>query len=131
MCSYCGAYNGTVKKSGTLKISHEPFRAPRTAEAKAEWVGTFSNAVADDPTVAKYLEKAVEDLNPLKVLELFKRVTAEVSRLSTNTDARTANYYPSIPKSVGQRTTSGNTFPFPRLVSVHPLHPKQATTKTT
>ncbi|KAK4688347.1 DNA-directed RNA polymerase III subunit RPC1, partial [Tremellales sp. Uapishka_1] len=77
ICSYCHAPNGVVKKSGTLKISHEPYRANKMADAKAEWLATFKTAVADDQAIGTHLSKAVEDLNPLKVLELFKRVTAE------------------------------------------------------
>ena len=67
-----------MKKSGALKISHEPFRASKMAEAKKEWMATFATAVAEQKAIAANLGKASEDLNPLKVLELFKRVTAEV-----------------------------------------------------
>lgn len=67
-----------VKKSGALKISHEPFRATKMADAKKEWMATFATAVAEQQALAANLGKASEDLNPLKVLELFKRVTAEV-----------------------------------------------------
>nr|XP_019049688.1 DNA-directed RNA polymerase III subunit RPC1 [Kwoniella bestiolae CBS 10118]OCF28618.1 DNA-directed RNA polymerase III subunit RPC1 [Kwoniella bestiolae CBS 10118] len=77
ICNYCGAANGVVKKSGPLKISHEPYRANKMAAMKEEWMGTFKTAVADNSAVATHLNKAVEDLNPLKVLDLFKRVTAE------------------------------------------------------
>ncbi|KAK8843986.1 hypothetical protein IAR55_006779 [Kwoniella newhampshirensis] len=76
-CYYCGAPNGVVKKSGALKISHEPFRASKMAGLKDEWMATFKSAVAENQAVATHLSKAVDDLNPLKVLELFKRVTAE------------------------------------------------------
>ena len=78
VCSYCGAINGIVKKTGALKISHEPFRANKMADAKREWMGTFTTAIAEQGAIAANLGKASEDLNPLKVLELFKRITAEV-----------------------------------------------------
>lgn len=48
------------------------------AEAKKEWMATFATAIAEQQAIAANLGKASEDLNPLKVLELFKRVTAEV-----------------------------------------------------
>ena len=80
VCPYCGGINGIVKKSGALKISHEPFRASKMAEAKKEWMATFATAVAEQKAIAANLGKASEDLNPLKVLELFKRVTAEVCK---------------------------------------------------
>ncbi len=67
-----------VKKTGALKISHEAFRAKKMAGAKKEWMATFETAVAEQQGIAANLGRASEDLNPLKVLELFKRVTAEV-----------------------------------------------------
>lgn len=76
-CPYCFSPNGIVKKSGTLKISHEPFRSNKNAEAKQDFYAGFKSVVAEQSTVGQYLTKSVEDLNPLKVLELFRRVTAE------------------------------------------------------
>ncbi|WVF65454.1 hypothetical protein IAT40_000182 [Kwoniella sp. CBS 6097] len=77
ICHHCGAPNGVVKKSGPMKISHEPYRASKMANMKEDWMATFKNAVAENQAVATHLSKAVDDLNPLKVLDLFKRVTAE------------------------------------------------------
>lgn len=101
ICSHCGAPNGVVKKSGTLKISHEPYRANKMAEAKSEWMATFKNAIGEDQAIATHLSKAVEDLNPLKVLELFKRVTAEVRCwielvLMNNQDCELLSLHPEI-----------------------------------
>ncbi|EJT46834.1 DNA-directed RNA polymerase iii largest subunit [Trichosporon asahii var. asahii CBS 2479] len=76
-CPYCFAPNGIVKKSGTLKISHEPFRSNKNADAKAEWLNGFKAVVSEQSAIGSHLGKSVEDLNPLKVLELFRRVTAE------------------------------------------------------
>lgn len=76
-CPSCGAANGTVKRSGTMKISHEPFRATKNATAKEEYLSGFGTAVAENKALSQHLSRAVEDLNPLKVLELFKRVSAE------------------------------------------------------
>ncbi|RSH95176.1 hypothetical protein EHS25_000262 [Saitozyma podzolica] len=76
-CPYCGALNGVVKKSGTMKISHERYRAAKTAEAKAEWMAGFKTVIGEQSAIANHLAKAAEDLNPLKVLELFKRISAE------------------------------------------------------
>lgn len=44
-------------------------------------MATFKNAVAENQAVATHLAKAVDDLNPLKVLNLFERITAEVRSL--------------------------------------------------
>ncbi|RSH83323.1 uncharacterized protein EHS24_007001 [Apiotrichum porosum] len=76
-CPYCFASNGIVKKSGTLKISHEPYRSNKNADAKQEWLSNFKTVISEQGAMATHLNKSVEDLNPLKVYELFRRVTAE------------------------------------------------------
>ncbi|KAL1407575.1 DNA-directed RNA polymerase III subunit C1 (rpo31) [Vanrija albida] len=80
-CPYCFAPNGIVKKSGTLKISHEPYRSNKNADAKQEWMQNFKTVIAEQGAIGTHLSKSVEDLNPLKVLELFRRVTAEDAEL--------------------------------------------------
>jgi DNA-directed RNA polymerase III subunit RPC1 len=60
-----------------MKISHERYRAAKTAEAKAEWMAGFKTVIGEQSAIANHLAKAAEDLNPLKVLELFKRISAE------------------------------------------------------
>ncbi|EIN10167.1 beta and beta-prime subunits of DNA dependent RNA-polymerase [Punctularia strigosozonata HHB-11173 SS5] len=77
-CPYCAATNGTVKKAGALKIIHDKFRAKKTAEEMERWKKTFSNAVDAQKELATYIGRAVhEDLNPLKVLDLFRRISDE------------------------------------------------------
>ncbi|KAJ8514890.1 hypothetical protein ONZ45_g7635 [Pleurotus djamor] len=77
-CPYCGAINGTVKKAGALKIIHDKFRAKKTADEMEKWKKTFTAAVEAQKELGLYLNKAVhEDLNPLKVLDLFRRVSDE------------------------------------------------------
>ncbi|PFH50553.1 hypothetical protein AMATHDRAFT_75536 [Amanita thiersii Skay4041] len=77
-CPYCAATNGAVKKAGALKIIHDKFRAKKTAEEMYKWKATFKNAVESQKELSMYLNKAVhEDLNPLKVLDLFKRISDE------------------------------------------------------
>lgn len=82
-CPYCAATNGAVKKAGALKIIHDKFRAKKTAEEMEKWKKTFAPAVEAQKELGMYINKAVfEDLNPLKVLDLFKRISDEVSKLS-------------------------------------------------
>ncbi|KAF8644329.1 hypothetical protein AX16_008537 [Volvariella volvacea WC 439] len=77
-CPYCSAINGTVKKAGALKIIHDKFRAKKTADDLEKWKKTFSAAVESQKELGPYLNKAVhEELNPLKVLDLFKRISDE------------------------------------------------------
>ncbi|TFK43130.1 hypothetical protein BDQ12DRAFT_674453 [Crucibulum laeve] len=77
-CPYCSATNGAVKKAGALKIIHDKFRAKKTAEEMERWKKTFAPAVEAQKELSLYLNKAVhEDLNPLKVLDLFRRISDE------------------------------------------------------
>ena len=69
-----------MKKAGALKIIHDKFRAKKTAEEMEKWKRTFVPAVEAQKELGMYINKAVhEDLNPLKVLDLFKRISDEVS----------------------------------------------------
>ncbi|RUS21913.1 RNA polymerase Rpb1, domain 1-domain-containing protein [Endogone sp. FLAS-F59071] len=76
-CQYCGNTNGTVKKVGALKIVHEKFRAKRTHEEHEQFKKSFDMAVATIPELKTHLNKAQEDMNPLKVLKLFQQISSE------------------------------------------------------
>lgn len=77
-CPRCGATNGTVKKFGALKIVHEKFRQKMTEEEQVEFRKTFMTAVdMSGGDLAPHLGKAQEDLNPLRVLDLFRRISDE------------------------------------------------------
>jgi DNA-directed RNA polymerase III subunit RPC1 len=68
-----------VKKAGALKIIHDKFRAKKTAEELEKFKKTFSNAIEAQKDLGMYLNRAVhEDLNPLKVLDLFRRMSDDV-----------------------------------------------------
>ena len=79
-CFTCGAYNGVVKKAAgapTLKLLHEKFKG-RAAEHELGILGQqLSSAMAFSGEVATHLGKAYEDLSPLFVLELLKRISDE------------------------------------------------------
>src|SRR6266567_2635186 len=78
-CPYCAATNGAVKKAGALKIIHDKFRAKKTAEELEKWKASFASAIEAQKELGIYINKAVhEDLNPLKVLDLFRRISDEV-----------------------------------------------------
>ncbi|KAG9046551.1 hypothetical protein FS837_004207 [Tulasnella sp. UAMH 9824] len=76
-CPYCNATNGVVKKAGLLRIVHEKFRAKKTHGEMEKWKETFKTAVENEKQIAPLLNRAHEDLNPLKVLDLFRRISAE------------------------------------------------------
>ncbi|CDR48048.1 CYFA0S45e00210g1_1 [Cyberlindnera fabianii] len=84
-CFDCGAVNGVVKKaaagSGTasLKIVHDTFRyvGKKPTPEKIEWDKDIDQAVSNNPDFEKFIKRSMDDLNPLKVLNLFKQVRAE------------------------------------------------------
>ena len=77
-CPHCDAVNGVVKKVSGMKIVHEKFRAKAAAEARDQFEATFQTAIQEQPEIKTHLSKAQDDLNPLKVLALFKRISAIV-----------------------------------------------------
>jgi DNA-directed RNA polymerase III subunit RPC1 len=78
-CPHCGATNGVVKKVGTLKIMHEQFRAKKTKPEREEWEHGFDEALKDQRDLRPHISKAQDDMNPLRVVNLFKAVKAAVS----------------------------------------------------
>ena len=85
-CHYCGEINGRVKKAGThpLKIIHEQFsyfdnsKAQKKVPppAKIAFEKSFEAARKAAEGVGRNFMKAADDLNPLRVLNLFKRISA-------------------------------------------------------
>lgn len=84
-CLHCGALNGSVKKAGTgssnsaLKIIHVTFRwiGKRNPPEKVEWDDQFDHYLENNPDASNFIKRAVDDLNPLKVLNLFKLIIPE------------------------------------------------------
>lgn len=76
VCPYCGAINGVVKKVGALKIIHEKYRGKKMAEERAVFEKSFGHALKEMKELGAHIQKAQEDLNPLKCLNLFKQISA-------------------------------------------------------
>lgn len=65
-----------------LKISHDKFRAFNTSTAKNKvpppskerFDQSFESAKQTNPEVEKHVKKALDDLNPVRVLKLFQRI---------------------------------------------------------
>ena len=86
-CHYCGDINGRVKKAGShpLKIIHEQFSYFDNSKAqkkipppaKIAFDKSFEAARKVAEGVGRNFMKAADDLNPLRVLNLFKRITSE------------------------------------------------------
>lgn len=69
---------GVVKKIGPMKITHDKYRLKRVANELEEFRKSFETAAASMPEIKPHIAKAQDDLNPLRVLRLFQRVTPEV-----------------------------------------------------
>ncbi len=82
---YCGAVNGVVKKAGQhpLKIIHDKFRnfnssnaiKKKPPESKNLFDESFTEAKKVNPELEKHFKKALDDMNPLRVLNLFRQIT--------------------------------------------------------
>ncbi|KAI5307518.1 hypothetical protein KEM55_008081, partial [Ascosphaera atra] len=86
-CPYCNAINGVVKKAGTsaLKIIHDKFRAFNASASvkkipppsKIVFDQSFEEAKRHNSDIEKHFKKIMDDLNPLRVLNLFRRISNE------------------------------------------------------
>ncbi|EQC33505.1 hypothetical protein SDRG_09014 [Saprolegnia diclina VS20] len=76
-CPHCDGINGTVRKIAcpTLKLVHEKYRAKAAHDMRTVFVAQFAQAQAQNAEMTSaLLAKAQEDLSPLVVQELFKRI---------------------------------------------------------
>ncbi|KAK9470139.1 uncharacterized protein V1510DRAFT_432357 [Dipodascopsis tothii] len=88
-CLKCNSLNGVVKHAGPLKIVHDKFRyvAKQNPDEKTEFDRSFTAAKKHIPDLEKYQKKAMEDMNPLKTLNLFKLIeAADCELLGMNPD---------------------------------------------
>ncbi len=82
-CPYCGAVNGQIRKIGALKLVHDKFIAynkstsqkKQPPPSKIEFDNSFATAKRHIGDLEKHMRKAFEDLNPLRVLNLFKQIS--------------------------------------------------------
>ncbi|KAF7550435.1 hypothetical protein G7Z17_g5697 [Cylindrodendrum hubeiense] len=82
-CPYCDAINGQIRKVGVLKLAHDRFSSYNKSnalkktvpESKVKFDASFATARQENPDLDKHLRKAMEDLNPLQVLNLFKGIS--------------------------------------------------------
>ncbi|KAL2115460.1 hypothetical protein VTJ04DRAFT_9715 [Mycothermus thermophilus] len=82
-CPYCGSIQGVIRKLSVMKLVHDKYAAfnKSTAlrkvapESKIEFDASFEQAKKYTPELEKHTRKAMDDLNPLKVLNLFKAIS--------------------------------------------------------
>ena len=76
-CHYCGELNGIVKKCGLLKISHEKYRSQKkTSDVVSDKLAEYDEAIEGNRELSAMVGSTglIQVLNPLEVLELFKRI---------------------------------------------------------
>ncbi|PTD02889.1 hypothetical protein HYE67_010637 [Fusarium culmorum] len=96
-CPYCGSLNGQIRKIGVLKLAHDKFVAYNKStsikktppESKIKFDNSFNEAKRENPELDKHLRKAMEDLNPLRVLNLFKMISPTDYNASNEDDITT------------------------------------------
>lgn len=79
VCPYCKAKNGLVKKCGMLKISHDKFKFIKKADTSlADYLRDFNEATQHNKEMEPLINKSAQEiLNPLIVLDLFRRIPNE------------------------------------------------------
>uniref|UniRef100_A0A8B9HP64 DNA-directed RNA polymerase subunit n=1 Tax=Astyanax mexicanus TaxID=7994 RepID=A0A8B9HP64_ASTMX len=79
VCLYCSAFNGPVKKCGLLKIIHEKYKTTKKVvdPIVSDFLQSFDIAIEHNKEVESLLSRAQENLNPLVVLNLFRRIPNE------------------------------------------------------
>lgn len=66
-----------MKKVGTLKIVHEKYPTKKADQSTLDFHEEFDAANINNPDLKTHLNRAQEDLNPLKVLNIFSRISAD------------------------------------------------------
>lgn len=84
-CPRCETINGRVKKNGAspLRITHERFShyesskslSKESPRARDDFLRSFETVKRTSGDIEKYLKKAFDDLNPLRVLNLFQKIS--------------------------------------------------------
>ncbi|XP_063077819.1 DNA-directed RNA polymerase III subunit RPC1 [Engraulis encrasicolus] len=79
VCLNCNAFNGSVKKCGLLKIIHEKYKTNKKVvdPIVSDFLNSFDIAIEHNKEVEALLTRAQENLNPLVVMNMFRRIPAE------------------------------------------------------
>lgn len=87
VCPHCFAVNGSIRKvpGHALKVIHDKFRWFNQSNAKnkqppsskLKFDASFEQAKKGNPEIEKHMKKVVEDMNPLRVLNLFRLISDE------------------------------------------------------
>lgn len=77
-CIHCGAYNGKVKKkpNEALKVLHDRFNVTKDNDID-DLVQQFEHSCQINTELEKSMKDAVEELDPLKVFNIFSKIREE------------------------------------------------------
>ncbi|KAK4229305.1 DNA-directed RNA polymerase III subunit RPC1 [Podospora fimiseda] len=84
-CYHCNSIQGTIRKLGVMKLVHDRFVAYNKSTAKSKEMpaskltfdDSFATAKKFTPELEKHTRRAMDDLNPLKVLHLFQDISQD------------------------------------------------------
>ncbi|RYE83105.1 MAG: hypothetical protein EOO65_04475, partial [Methanosarcinales archaeon] len=82
LCPWCHALNGQVKKvvgAQTFKLVHDRYKAKTStaAHARSQFEAIVDTQASLSAEIVPHVKRAMEDLNPLRVRDLFTRIPAE------------------------------------------------------
>lgn len=83
ICYNCESLQGTIRKLGPMKLVHDKFVAYNKSTAKTKMMpqekvvfdASFEAAKKATPELEKHTRRAMDDLNPLRVLNLFQKIS--------------------------------------------------------
>lgn len=84
ICPYCDSINGQIRKISPIKLIHDKFSSYNKSssatkvppESKIKFDASFAQVQRENPDIETHLSRAMEDLNPLRVLNLFQTISA-------------------------------------------------------
>lgn len=76
-CPSCGAPNGLIKKTTTLRLFHDRFRSKKSSFAENEFRAQFREASSYNKEILQFIPKAAEDLSTLMIKRIFEGISSE------------------------------------------------------
>ncbi|ELP89407.1 DNA-directed RNA polymerase III subunit RPC1, putative [Entamoeba invadens IP1] len=76
-CPHCNAINGSVRKYGNIKLVHDKYHKDPNLNEMNEFYDGFDESIKMDKEIGAFLGNAQEDLDPLRVLNIFKSLVRE------------------------------------------------------
>ncbi|EDR26493.1 DNA-directed RNA polymerase III subunit RPC1, putative [Entamoeba dispar SAW760] len=76
-CPHCNAINGSIKKYGNLRLVHDKYHRDATITEMNEFYDGFEESIKLDKDINAFVDNAQEDLDPRKVLSIFRSLIRE------------------------------------------------------